>query len=294
MASKRKNRSNSSSGGAAQKGSNSAGGQRPTNRVVSKSLGRVGTRGSGGNGISPILIWTLAFVAIAIAIVASAVVFSRSDSGTGAPTAPSVVTPANIASNGRTLGDPNAPVTVDLYGDFRCTACGQFTIAGTEKNLVDNYIATGRAKLVWHDRLVIDELRGGPASLDAANAAFCAADQGKFWTMHDWLYANQSSSEAASAFSQSRLSDIGKAAGLDMTQFQPCLNQGTHNAEISTQSSLASKTINSTPTVYVDGKAVGDTGHIPTYDQIKAAIDAAPAATPSPSPSPTPSPSVGP
>jgi protein-disulfide isomerase len=175
-------------------------------------------------------------------------------------------------------------VTVELYGDFRCTACQAFTVGGTEQNLVTDYIATGRAKLVWHDRLVIDDGRREVASRDAANAAFCAADQGKFWTMHDWLYANQSSVEAASAFSAARLSEIGKAAGLDMTLFQPCLDQGTHDAEISAANSAELKAIDSTPTVYVNGKVVNGPGQGVSYAQIKAAIDAAPA-LPAPSPS---------
>jgi protein-disulfide isomerase len=151
-------------------------------------------------------------------------------------------------------------------------------------------MATGKAKLVWNDRLVIDDIRQETASLAAANAAFCAADQGKFWTMHDWLFANQASDESAAAFSPSRLSDIGKAAGLDMTKYVPCLNGGTHDASISAASTAEAKTISGTPTIYVDGKFVGQTGAIPSYDEIKAAIDAAlaaPAPTGTPAPGPT-------
>ena len=150
-------------------------------------------------------------------------------------------------------------------------------------DLVKNYVAPGKVKLVWKDRLIIDEIRGGTASRDAANAAFCAADQGKFWTMHDWLYANQSSSEDPAAFSPARLSDIGKAAGMDMTLFQPCLDQGTHDSDITAANKVAALTINSTPTVYVNGTAVNKPGQGVNYDMIKAAIDAALAA-PAPSP----------
>jgi protein-disulfide isomerase len=227
--------------------------------------------------MSPILGWSLAFVVIAVVVVAAAVYMSQPKGGSGALTAPSVVTPANIASSGRTLGNANAPVTVDLYGDFRCSACREFTFGGMETSLITDYIATGRARLVWHDRLIIDDVRGGPASRDAANAAYCAADQGKFWTMHDWLYANQASDESASAFSAARLSEIGKAAGLDMAQLQPCLDAGTHSADISSQSAAIKNTITSTPTVYVNGKAVSAPDQGVSYSQIKAAIDAAPA-----------------
>jgi len=99
-------------------------------------------------------------------------------------------TPSEIAVNGRTLGNADAKATIDLYGDFRCSACYTFTEGGTAAQVNKQLVATGQAKVVWHDYTVIDLTRGSTASRDAANAAWCAADQNKFWTMHDWLYAN--------------------------------------------------------------------------------------------------------
>jgi len=268
-------------------------GTRSAGRRDERTLARAGTRASGGSGAGAILGWSAVFLIVAAIVVGAAIVISQnsgsSGSGSGTVTAPVVVTPSNIPSEGRTLGNADARVTVDFYGDFRCTACHEFTLT-TEVNLVNDYMATGKAKLVWNDRLVIDDIRQETASLAAANAAFCAADQGKFWTMHDWLFANQASDESAAAFSPSRLSDIGKAAGLDMTKYVPCLNGGTHDASISAASTAEAKTISGTPTIYVDGKFVGQTGAIPSYDEIKAAIDAAlaaPAPTGTPAPGPT-------
>jgi protein-disulfide isomerase len=235
--------------------------------------------------------WTIAAVAIAVVVVGmvflAAVVSSNSGTTGAGLNTPTVWTPTNIAWSGHTLGNSNAPVTVDLYGDFRCSACFSFTTGGTEASLVADSVATGRAKLVWHDRLIIDENRNdGNASRDAANAAYCAADQGKFWVMHDWLFANQSATEDASAFTIARLTSIGQAAGLEMTKFQSCVTAGTHNSEISAADAGEASAISSTPTVYVNQKVVSS----PTYAQIKAAIDAAPAAAPTASPTPTPTP----
>jgi protein-disulfide isomerase len=273
------------------------------NRNQNRAVARAGTPGSAQSGLSPLAGWTIAFVAVAAVVIGAALLLSvMSQSSPSGIKTPSVLTPTNIAFSGRTLGKEDAPVTVLLYGDFRCSACFNFTEGGTELNLVTNYVVTGRAKLVWQDRLIIDELRqDGTASRDAANAAMCAADQNKFWPMHDWLYANQSTTEDASAFTPARLSNIGKAAGLDMTRLQPCMDAGTHNAEISAANLVARKTINGTPTVYVNGKVAGDPSHVATYDQIKAAIDAEPATVPSaapattaPSPMPSPTPAVTP
>jgi len=252
--------------------------QRLANREANRTLNRAGTRGSGGSGASPLLMWSLVFVVVAIVVVGAALFFTQSSGGgtsTGTPLAPGVVTQGSIPSSGRTLGNAGAPVTVDLYGDFRCSACFDFTTGGTEQSLVSNYVATGKAKLVWHDFLTIDGNDGTTASRDAANAAWCAADQGKFWTMHDWLYANQSPTEAASAFTLARLSDIGKAAGLDMTKFQPCLTGGTHNGDIATEMSSLPSDAGGTPAIYVNKKLVGVSGAVATYAELQTAIDGA-------------------
>jgi protein-disulfide isomerase len=271
----------------------------PAGRSNSRAVARAGTA---GRGVSPLVGWTIVFVALAVVVIGVVMVASVASVPTASPglTPPTVLTPTTIAWSGRTLGKADAPVIVDLYGDFRCSACANFTFGGSEGSLVADYVATGRAKLVWHDRLIIDEIRkDGTASRDAANAAICAADQNKFWVMHDWLYANQSATEDASAFTAKRLSDIAQAAGLDMGKFQPCMDAGTHNAEITAANASVASAITSTPTIYVNKKMVVNTteGYSATYAQIKTAIDAelatAPTATPAaPTPPSTPTPAV--
>ena len=250
---------------------------RPTGREVNRGLDRAGTRGS-GFGFSSLVLWSLAFVAVAVVVVVVTLIATGIKSGTasGPVAAPAVVTPVNIAASGRTLGNPNAPITVDLYGDFRCSACLTFTTGGTEKSLIDNYIATNKVKLVWHDFLSIDILQGNTASRDAANAAWCAADQGKFWVMHDWLYANNGAgSEDASAFTAARLSDVGKSAGLDMSAYQPCLDAGRHYADIAAEEKTIPSGVTGTPAVLINGALVtgGTVDSWPQYPQIKAYID---------------------
>jgi protein-disulfide isomerase len=290
MTSRHRGKRLSSEGGAPPAGKTSPKKQRQTDREASRALAPAGTRGSSGGDPGSLLLVSLAFIAIAIVVAAVTVFVSRSGGGSpGAIAAPSVVTPSNVTSSGRTLGNSAAPVTVDIYGDFRCSACYRFTTDGTEKDLVTNYVATGKAKLVWHDLLSIDKLRGGTASLDAANAAWCAADQGKFWVMHDWLYGNDDApNEDPAAFTASRLSQIGKAAGLDMSKLQPCLDAGTHDAAIAAEAGTTPADASGTPSLFVNGQFVGDPNAnlVPTYAQIAAAIDAA-RVTPSPSPKPS-------
>jgi protein-disulfide isomerase len=272
--------------------------QRLANREANRAITRASTRGSEGGGMNSLILWSVVAVVVAVVVVGGLLLVSQSKSNSsGAPTAPGVVTPTTITSNDRTLGNANAPVTLDLYGDFRCSFCLDFTVDGTEKSVVDNYVATGKAKLVWHDFLTVDK-DGSNASRDAANAAWCAADQGKFWTMHDWLYANQGPTEEASAFTKSRLSDIGKGAGLDMTKFQPCLDGGTHNDAIASEQTSIPKDAGGTPSLFVNGKlVVPPAGKTLAYDSVKPAIDAAlasPGASGSVAPSASAAPSAAP
>jgi protein-disulfide isomerase len=171
------------------------------------------------------------------------------------PGAPDVLTPSSIPTNGRTLGNANAPHTIDVYEDFQCPLCKNFT-TDIQPVVVANYVATGKAKLVFHDFLVIDQNIGGTESLDAANAATCAADQGKFWPYHDWLFANQHT-EGSGAFSKDRLKAIAAAAGIpDLTAFNSCVDNGSHNAEITAEQSQMPLDVLGVPAITIDGGAV--------------------------------------
>ena len=117
------------------------------------------------------------------------------------------------------LGDPNAPVTIIEYSDFQCPFCGRFAL-GTEPLLIRDYVETGKVRLIY--RTVGDWI--GPESLLAAEAAYCAGDQGKFWAFHDVLFANQHG-ENQGAFSRERIEAMAQMLGLDMDTFRECLDE---------------------------------------------------------------------
>jgi protein-disulfide isomerase len=278
MASKNRNRRLSLDGSTPSGDRNTARQPRQTGPESKRKLSRAGTRGP-SDGRGSLLLWSMAFVVVAVVVVGVTLIVAgaKNNAPSGPVTAPTVVTPANIVSSGRTLGNPNARVTIDIYGDFRCSACLVFTTGGTEQNLVANYVATNKVKLVWHDYLSIDKGQGGTASRDAANAAWCAADQGKFWVMHDWLYANNGSgSEDPAAFTYARLTDIGRAAGLDMSAYDGCLKGGQHNGDITAEDQATPADVTGTPAIYLNGALLtgGTPNSWPQYPQLKAAIDA--------------------
>jgi protein-disulfide isomerase len=260
-------------------------------------------------GLNPILIWTGVAVLVAVVVIVGAFIVTQPKSA-GSFTAPSVLTPSNVTANGRTLGSASAPVTLDLYSDFRCTGCGSF-YTGQEPQLIANFVTTGKLKIVYRDYLEIDLIDAQQgiqttASRDAANAGICAADQGKFWLYHDWLFANQDPNESPSAFTIDRLIGIAKAAGIDNPGFESCVQKGTHNAEVASEMTSTPATVMATPTIFVNGKQVtsaAGANYQASYAEIAAAINAALGASASPSipsssspsasPSTTPTPSSG-
>jgi protein-disulfide isomerase len=277
--------------------SNRPSGQRPSTRGATGAWQPNRVKESKRSGPNRTALITIGAIVIGVLIVGFVMLQQLSNtpsSSSAALVTPQIKLPASVPTNDRTMGNPDAPVTIDLYGDFRCSSCYYFTEMGTEDQVVANYVVPGTAKIVWHDFLTIDLSQGNHASRDAANAAWCAADQGKFWTMHDWLYANQSPTEDASAFTQERLLAIGKAAGMDMTTFTPCVQNGTHDVAITQEMASIPADVGGTPSVFVNGTFVGNAGQIPTYDQIKAAIDAVTGASASPAPSGAASPSASP
>ena len=182
--------------------------------------------------------------------------------------APSVRTPTDIPSSGRTLGNPNAPVTLDVWEDYQCPPCGEVATNVMPK-IIETYVRPGKVKIVAHYDIVIDALKGGHESEDAANVALCAADQGKYWVVQDWIFANQGA-EASGAFSPARLQEIGRVAGLDMNTFEACVQQGTHLDVVRAETASAKAgAVHSVPAVLVNGQEITPRD----YDTIAAAID---------------------
>jgi len=259
--------------------------QRIASRESSRALARASTHGGGGGGLRSLAIFSGAAVLVAVVVIGAALLLTGGGgSATGAdlptPNAPqpSQMTLASVPMNGVTLGDPNAAHTIDVWEDFQCPHCRDFTL-DIEPEIIQNYVANGDAKLVWHDWIVIDTLVGGTESRDAANAAQCANDQGKFWTYHDWLFTNQFS-EASGAFSKARLKTIGQMIGMpDLSKFDSCVDSGTHNAEVTAEGAQHPSAATGTPTVVVDGTLLSGYDYATVSDALNTALGI----TPSPS-----------
>lgn len=123
-------------------------------------------------------------------------------------------------------GDPNAPITITEYSDYQCPYCKRFSDE-TEQQLVETYAASGQVHFIYRSF----GLFVGPESQTAAEASYCAGDQGKFWEFHDILFANQTG-ENAGAFSTRKLQAFASTLGLDTTTFNSCLDSGKHEQRV--------------------------------------------------------------
>ena len=179
---------------------------------------------------------------------------------------PSTVTAENgyaIAFNTELKGVP----VVDIYEDFQCPICQQFE--GLNGKYINSLITDKKATVKFHSLSFI-----GPESVRAANAGACANDEGKFVDMHLALYANQASSENSGAWSNDRLIEIAKAAGISSGSFSDCVKGAKYQGWVGKVAEAGSKAgVNSTPTVFVNGKEIDRNTEYFSADKFKAAVE---------------------
>ncbi len=123
-------------------------------------------------------------------------------------------------------GNPKALVKLTEFSDFQCPYCKQWW-SSTEAQVEAAYVKTG--KVLMEDRSAGNWVSrnagtGGTESQDSAMAAYCAADQNKYWQMHDALFANNRDVEEAGSFTIRRLQVIAQSVGLDMNAYNSCMS----------------------------------------------------------------------
>ena len=151
-------------------------------------------------------------------------------------------------ATGNTLGDSNAPITLEEYADFQCPACGAFA-RGTLPQIEDKYVKTGKVKVVFHHFAFV-----GDESTRAAEASECANEQGKFWEYYDTLFANQAG-ENQGAFNDTHLANFAQQLKLDMDNFNTCMKEDRYLSKVTADTNDAqARSVNQTPTLFINGK----------------------------------------
>ncbi|MEK7600554.1 MAG: DsbA family protein [Patescibacteria group bacterium] len=171
------------------------------------------------------------------------------------------------ADDDAVLGDKKAPVTIIEFSDYQCPYCRAFW-RETYPRLKKDFIETGKVRLVFRDF----PLSNHPGAIPAAHATECAEEQGKFWEMHDMIFAEQDTKGVNTiSFSVDDLKRWAGKVGLNQTAFNTCLDSGKYNEEIAKDlKDGAASGASGTPSFFINGNLI--VGAQP-YETFKAAIE---------------------
>jgi len=132
------------------------------------------------------------------------------------------------------LGDSSAPITIIDFSDFQCYLCARY-VKATEPLINQTYIQTGKVILIFKHLP-----NRGFDSMDAALAAQCTNDQGKFWQFHNMLYYNQKPIDSGWVSKDNLKKFASQIIGLNMQQFEVCFDTKKYKDFIESDLTLGS------------------------------------------------------
>lgn len=150
-------------------------------------------------------------------------------------------------------GPENAPVTIVEFSDFECVHC-----AALHEALEDTWRRAPNLLRIVFRYFPLDSAcnplvssRFHPLACDAAIAAECAGQQGKFWQYHDLLFAHRT------ALRRERLAEFARQLKLDVPTFEKCLQDPSTRVIVESDVALGRQLgVNSTPTLFVNGRVI--------------------------------------
>jgi protein-disulfide isomerase len=175
-------------------------------------------------------------------------------------------------------GSASARVAIIEYSDYQCPFCGEYS-REVFPRVDSDYIRNGKVRYYFRDL----PLPSHPQALPAAMASHCAGEQGKFWEMHERLFANQN------ALGPDALKQHAAALGLDAARFNECLSSGKYRSAVARSMASAERMrIDGTPAFLIGVlDANGEVVKVAQvmlgakdYQEFKAALDGALAAPP--------------
>jgi protein-disulfide isomerase len=142
----------------------------------------------------------------------------------------------------RVKGEADAPVTIIEFADFQCPFCNR--IEPALRDVLAKY--QGRVKLSYRD-FPLSQIH--PNAKIAAQASRCALEQGKYWEMHDAMFADQSKLDEAA------LVETAGGLGMDHKSFESCVKSGKYEAVVQQDMQAGIDVgVNATPTFFINGE----------------------------------------
>ncbi len=144
------------------------------------------------------------------------------------------------------LGSESAPITIVEFGDYQCEACYAW-FHTTRDTLIDNYVETGKAKLLFVDLPFL-----GRDSPMAAQASYCAEDQGQYWEYHEMLYTFQDGHPDSGWADRDRLNSFAFSLDMNIDEFNDCMDSSKYKNRVKANYDEAVKNgAQSTPTFII-------------------------------------------
>ena len=187
-------------------------------------------------------------IAAALGVYASAVLARPQTKPPAPAAAKSSSAPAN-PNFVKAIGNPNAPITMEVFGDFQCPACRGF-FETTVKQVIDDYVIPGKVYLVHRDF----PLEMHPYARQAARLANAAAEFGKFEAMERALYDHQDDWSARGNIDEVMASYFPPAEFKKFQTFESS-HMTEINASIERDRAMGTqRNVNQTPTIYITSR----------------------------------------
>lgn len=208
-------------------------------------------------------------LAAVCAVAASALAAPQSKPAANTAAKPAASGPANPTFD-KTIGNPSAPIKMEVFGDFQCPACRGF-FEGTVKQVIDDYVIPGKVYIVHRDF----PLDMHPYARQAARLANAAAEFGQFEAIERALYDHQDEWSTKGNIDQVMASYFPPA---EFKKFQAFEAQHINeiNASIERDRAMGvQRNVNQTPTVYITahGKSEALPGGGVDYKLLKSYFD---------------------
>ena len=226
--------------------------------------------------IGGVLLAAVAIVAVLIAVSSSG---GRAETGLqkGAIKNKTVTTVqsllAGIPQSGARLGNPNAPVTMDYYGDLECPICQEFTLQGGLSQLISNEVRQGKVQIVYK---AFETATHDPTVFKTQQvAALAAGNQQKFWNYAELFYHEQGT-EDSGYVTESYLQGLARQIpGLNLVKWESDRNNSAFTTSVAADINQGNSIgVSGTPTLVFSGpkgKAASPES-VPTYSQLQQVI----------------------
>ncbi|MFN0071465.1 MAG: thioredoxin domain-containing protein [Chloroflexota bacterium] len=170
---------------------------------------------------------------------------------------PPPVVRVEVSTDGAPIrGTEDAPVTLVEFSDFHCPFCKR--VQPTLTRVLEKY--PGKVRMFFR-HLPLDALH--PQARNAAEASWCAQDQGKFWEYHDLLFAN------APKAAQDDLKHYAEQIDLDMKTFKSCLSQNAHRDSVQRDIDEVTKLgMSGTPAFFINGRPLSGAQPLEKFVQV--------------------------